>query len=264
MIPDFHSDTPPHSPSPHVDALLQDAWSRHPVLREYPTLSAALAALAPASATPYWQRDAITCAFIREAQLGASGLWIKALFAAYTPMLARLRARLRPRSEGREFDQLVCAAFLEVVHAYPAEHHRDRTALRLRQQTKEIVFGTLERERATHTRLAKLAQSLPPSVNSPFCASRGGDEDDPEALARTLRHYAGDLAPQDVDMLIRTTVGGQSLIGYLTQRHAELGPEELKRLYEAVRRRRSRWLLKIRDRLRDAVRDDDDTERCAL
>lgn len=259
MIPDFRSLAYLNKLARTGDRHLEDAQRRHEDLTPYGDMRALLAELTTVSPASYLHRDAIVRALIHEAQQTRHAVWTDALCVAFQPALAILRGRLKSSCDPEELDQLVCHAFLEAVHSYPLERYDDRTLMRLRQNTHKSVFRSLRRDKA---RAREHAELLSKSCRTSGVTAFDGPSE-PECLndpsfERVLRHYVEDLAPELVEMLVRTTVGGESVCGYVARVNHGLEAEALGRKYESARRQRSRWLAKVRRRLCDVVRDDSD------
>lgn len=251
------------------DALLE-AKLRHPALSPYLSLPAVLAQFTDGPSADYPLRERLTRVFIEEAQRGQAPVWMGALFIAYQPMLLNLRKRLVAEYEFDELDLVVCDAFAQAVRDLPLAQVPDRLALRLRQRTARAIFRLLRTDRTEAEQLASLLRDLAPDSESLFDdVTPAFDEAERPELMRVLKGYARELAPEYADMLVATTIGGELLKDYVSRAFPELGPEGRGRKYETLKRRRSRLLVRLRERLRAVVRENAEDEnpyeeRCAL
>ncbi|WP_434345709.1 hypothetical protein ACN6A1_27645 [Myxococcus virescens] len=245
--------------APRHQAVFAAARTRRPAFARHVTLESVLATMADAREETYPERETLTRALVAECQASSSPAWTTALTAAYAPMLTRLRRRIIGNAVPREdLDQLVIATFLAVARGFPLARWGDWTAARLRQQTAREVFRHLRKERAeqhdTYTQ-AQLAEWLPDSrpsapVESPRRPSVRRSFVRRDAV---LVHLARATLPRsDVEVLMATVVRREKLRAYVS-RLAEGDTTEVERMYQRLKRQRTRLMQRLRTQAGDAA-----------
>jgi hypothetical protein len=237
------------------------AAQRQSVFAPYPSIEDMMRAL-ESKTEPVELRERLTRALIAEAQSDRQGPWMAVLLLAYEPMLHLLcvrlclRLRLRPRgSERDEIEQLVSAAFIEVILSYPLERWAHHSIVRLRQQTTRMVVRQLKEEHAyqrDRLQLARINRRDPEFslfAGAPYAVA----PDERAGLEATLAKHASDFPKEHLELLRETSLAGVRLSEYVRQSHASRPAEEQRRAYEALKRRRSRLTCELRSRLDAAI-----------
>lgn len=220
--------------------LFADARRRHPALAPYPTLADVLAALADDRDQTYPERDAITQALLAEHRTSRHSLWSSVLVVAYLPMLHGLRRRLHSDFiPPDELNQIVLTAFLDALN----EPYRDRVAMRLRQRTTRAVFATLRSDLPADDAPAHIDDNAPIDTR-------------PSDLARLMNRAAQKgVSHAGLEVVENTVLRGEFL-----RKHVErVGPSdkrERERMYQRLKRRRSRALHQLRSLLGQSPDDD--------
>lgn len=234
-----------------ADGELARAQAHREELRAYPTVLSVLLEMQDQSPERYPQRDLLTRVLVAEAQASQPAVWTSALVVAYLPMLIRLRGRLVSDTIARsDLDQIVLEAFIEVVARFPLEKRRDRTAMRLRQETQRAVFKALAADRKEHAELRRLVDDVTRAPDLELLRPSEPEvlsEEDRGELERALRQHlyaSGDAAV--CDLVCRTTLGGERLVSYVRRLHPTASEGELRRVYNRLKRRRERALARVR------------------
>jgi hypothetical protein len=221
-----------------------------PALAAHADVAGVLAALADEREATYPLRDELTRALLAMHRHHKATLWSSMLAVAYFPMLSRLRHRIIGDAVPREeLDQLVFTAFWSTLAELPV-HGRgsDRLPMRLRQRTQRQVFRTLKKERdEQHSSLdddSSAAQEHELKAAQRVSRSAGEDRID---LALLLEKAAADGVPQaSLELLAATVLRRELLRNYVLR----IGPSdelERARLYQRLKRQRSRVLMRLRD-----------------
>jgi hypothetical protein len=231
-------------------SVFEQGRGKQPALALHEDIASVLAALADDHEATYPARDALTRALLAMHRSGKAELWSCALAVAYFPMLSRLRHRIVGDAVPREeLDQLVLTAFWSALAELPpGGHGSDRLPMRLRQRTQRLVFQTLRKEREQqHASLDDDSQVLeqnevPVSVRD----GRSAAEDRLD-LAILLEKAAADGIPQaSLEVLAATVLRHELLRSYVSR----IGPTDVvdrERLYQRLKRQRSRVLRRLRD-----------------
>lgn len=241
--------------------LFDESKQRYPALAEHETPLSVLAVLGDESERRWAEREALTRALITEEQQRPHPLWAALLLAAYYPMLSRLRHRIYGDDlDPEDFDQLVVSTFLEVVRAFPLGERRDRTCMHLRQMTQRRVFRHLREEHAARVLIAPddisdmppFAPEAWPGVPRPKRRRKARTEpvDDREAV-ELLTSRAACLGQDQLDLVITTIVRGERLRVYVNRTYSDRDPDERDRIYQRLKRQRSRTLARLRGLLAD-------------
>ena len=248
--------------SPRHQSVYVAARTRWPALARHATLESVLVALADAREETYPEREVLTRALVAEMQASSSPAWTATLVSAYAPMLRRLRRRLLGNAVPREdLDQLVLATFLSVARAFPLSRWSDWTAARLRQQTAREVFRVLRKERAeqhdTYSQ-EQLAEWLPDARRTTPAESPRRPSLRHSFMRRdaVLVHLAKASLPRsDVEVLMATVVRREKLRVYAS-RLVEGDTAEVERVYQRLKRQRTRLMQRLRTQAVDAAAQD--------
>jgi hypothetical protein len=237
----------------------QDAREREPALAAHAGMLSVLAVLNEDSESHYAEREALTRALVREQQRAPSSFWSAALLLAYSPMLLRLRGRICGEAFARDdLDQMVLAAFLEVVAAFPLDARPTRAAMYLRQDTQRAIFRRLCGEQALQKRLAVMAeQALRDEHFEIFATEAPGelvDDDEREELIARLCELGSSVVPEGrMAALIATRLRRERLREYVERIYPELDQRGRETAYQRLKRERLRTSEKLRLVLEEAV-----------
>ena len=206
-----------------------------------------LEALEARSNTSDEQRHAIVAELVREHRATKSPVWSKALLVAFYPAMQALRARLALGSVGlEEIDQVIVTGFLNAVAALPEKALGHFAAFRICRRMERYVFRFLARERGF-----RCLTTSPIEEDSYVVPHVVGDGPDPTAYDRValgflLRRASKEgVSPSTLALIEATALEGTSLRTYVRQ--LEPGDADArKRLYERLKRRRSRALRRLR------------------
>jgi DNA-directed RNA polymerase specialized sigma24 family protein len=241
--------------STSTKALFQNAKARHPALAGHETAEAVLAALADESEAGWTEREALTRALLAEAQARRDPFWAALLVSAYYPMLVRLCGRLRGRGfDAEDLNQLVVSTFLDVVKSFPLDRRQDRTCMRLRQMTHRRVFRALRRERALRVPIPlQSVEDIDPAKLPPWPAPpsrrRGKGETqstDGSEVVALLTSRASSVSQDKIDLVVATVVRGELLRLHVDRKFAHCDPVERGRIYQRLKRQRSRTFARLR------------------
>ena len=138
-----------------------------------------------------------------------------------------------------------------------AGRFRDRTALRLRQQTERTVFRTIRQEQSAQKLLhledsdyVAEYQQRPWPAARPTAVHRPRAPRDVARAVSLLVEHAGHLLDGEMfELLTATQICGRRIPAYLDKAHPDLPPEESRRVYQRVKRRHSRALARLRPAL---------------
>lgn len=242
--------------------LFDETKNRYAALAEHETPLSVLAVLGDESTRRWAEREALTRALVTEEQERPHPLWAALLLTAYYPMLSRLRHRIYGNDlDPEDFDQLVVSTFLEVVHAFPLADKRDRTAMHLRQMTQRRVFRHIREEHAARVLIAPDDVSdMPPFSPDAWPGSpkprRRRHKVRPEPMdcrdaIELLTTRAAHLGQDQIDLVVTTMVRGERLRVYVERTFPDREPDERDRIYQRLKRQRSRTLARLRDLLAD-------------
>lgn len=240
---------------PENQKLFEMTRKRNTAFANHSTPFSILAVLDDRSTDNYAGKDALTRSLISEQQRATNSLWSAILIAAYLPMLGRLRNKITGNPLlPDDLDQVVITTFLQVVQEFPLFKLRNYTCLRLRQRTQRLVFQQLNEERLVRNlRDPRPIEEIPES-SFEQCSiwrqlSRSGksEERDVEVEVALLLDYVGDaIAPDKLELIIATTIKGESLRDFI--KRSNLGPLDSlnDREFQRLKRQRSRTLAIIR------------------
>ncbi len=221
------------------------ALGRHEAFARHETAGAVLAALGSDLESPD-HKDALTRALVAEHQRGDGKVWSGVLLVAFTPLMLRLRAYVTPPPfvEHDEVDHAVVESFLRAV-AQVDPVRTSRICLRLRRLTERHYYRYLQTER----RQWKLRTRIEEEPFIPESPPRPDDVIETLESGRKVARLADELKCArglEVRLIQDTTLRRESLSAYLNRTYPNLGTEERRRLYQRLKRRRSRTLQQIR------------------
>lgn len=227
--------------------VFDDGRARQPTLAVHADVVSVLAALSDDREHTYPERDALTRALLAEHQASNESLWATVLLVAYYPMLSRLRHRLVSDAVPRnELDQVVVTAFLAALGELPVHEHADRVAMRLRQRTERQVFAFLRKEREQQhpsTDVDELAMFGTESINARRLETTDEALFD---LALLLERAAEEGIPQSGLEVVAATVLRRELLRSYVDRVAPGDDLERERMYQRLKRQRTRVLRRLR------------------
>ena len=256
---------------PENQKLFELARRRCCAFVNHSTLFSILAALDDRSTDNYAGKDALSRNLISEQQRAPNSLWSAILIAAYLPMLGRLRSRIKGNPLlPDDLDQIVITTFLQVVQEFPLSKLRNYTCLRLRQRTQRLVFQQLNEERLVRNlRAPRPIEEIPESsfeqssIWRQLSRSDKCEERDVELEVTLLLDYVGDaIAPDKLELVIATTIRGESLRDFIKRRRLVPLDSLSDRKYQCWKRQRSRTIAIIREILKKILSPN--KEDCAL
>lgn len=224
--------------------IFEAGRKRQSALARQGTVANVLTVLADDREHTYPARDALTRALLTEHRDSGEAFWSSVLLVAYYPMLSRLRHRLVSDAPRDELDQMVITAFLAVLRQLPVREYEDRAAMRLRQRTARQVFAWLRKDRVQqhHVDIDGLAEVLP--APAPARDDRGFFD-----LALLLERAVKEGIPESsLEIVAATTLRREPLRSYVDR----TGPRDdiqRKRMYQRLKRQRTRTLQRLRDLL---------------
>ena len=255
--------------SPRNGDAFDAARSRQDALAPHHTIASVLGVLDDERRSAYPKRDALTRALLAEHQRTPSSFWAAVLLVAYYPMLSRLRHRIYGDAiPAGDLDQIVITTFLSVIAEFPLDKKRDRTAMRLRQQTQRQVFQ-LVREDQRYQEVVRLAYPVEfervddavwPEQRPNGKRGPRNPRDSAAAVSLLVEHADDVLDGQCFDLVTATSVCGRQISRYLDRVAPDLDGDERARVYQRIKRRHSRALARLRPALAHLAcpRDGDD------
>lgn len=230
--------------------VFDESRTRNAALAGHADVASVLAALADDREHTYPERDALTRALLSEHRATGEALWASVLLVAYYPMLSRLRHRLVSDAVPRdELDQVVVTAFLAALGELPIHEQADRVAMRLRQRTERQVFAFLRKEREQQHPSADpddLAMFGTESINARRLETTDEELFD---LALLLERAAEEGIPQSSLEVVAATVLRRELLRSYVDRVAPDDDLERERMYQRLKRQRTRVLRRLRTML---------------
>lgn len=235
----------------------EEARVRQPPLAPHRTAGAVVAALALYPSDHASTQDALCRCLVEEQRDRPHPLWAAMLVVAFAPMLCCQRARLyRGALPADDFSQLVLTTFLHVVASFPMAQPPGRTCVFLRQHTHDglmRVLKTLRLEggvvefRAPED-LAEVPVAAAPSLLSTLLGP--SPDDDADTLLETLVDSANHVVGPGVLRLVRDTViRRERLRDYVRRMYPGAEGHEFVRIYQRLKRQRTRTLIRLRDPL---------------
>ena len=249
--------------SPRHVRRFEDARCRLSALASYPSIAAVLDVLERMDPEAYAGKESLARAIIAEQQgssgaqpvAGPTSFWASVLLVACYPMLGNLRARIAGTDlPPNDLDQLVLATFLQVVSEFPLDRHRDRTFMRLRQQTRRQVFRHLTEHRRQEDLLWPTEMEVLDDLGEPAWPETPGqapvERPEPVELAAAVtllvERAAGVLDGAGFDLVTATLVCGRRIQCYIQRTFPGLPPDQERRLYQSIKRRHSRAVGRLR------------------
>lgn len=228
--------------------VFEDGRKRLAVLAFHTDVESVLLALADEREVTYPAREALSNALLCMHRTTKTPFWSSVLAVAFFPMLSRLRNRIIGDAVPRdELDQLVLASFWSALAEIPLTGRgSDRLPMRLRQRTQRLVFQSLRHERdQQHASLdddergEELERVIGARVERSACEDR-------VELAHLLERAAIDGVPRaSLEVLAATTLRSELLRNYVA-RIGSVEGEESERLYERLKRQRTRVVQRLR------------------
>lgn len=230
----------------------EKARSRHSALAAFESIAAVFKAFADDRAESYPERETLTRALLLESRASDDTIWVSILLVAYYPMLSRLRYRLVSNHLARdELDQLVLAAFVEVLRNVPLDEGTDRLAMRLRQGTQRLVFAALRKEHEEQHFPLMPDEVVSLRAEDPFStAHEQGHSRLDLAMLLKLAVEAG--IPKSTLEVISATMLRRELLRNYVERIGPADDRERERLYQRLKRQRTRTLVRLRSLLADS------------
>lgn len=247
---------------------LEAAQTRHSILGPYKDFDEILKFIEPRDESLYSIKQEMYYAFIVEYQRAPKEVWSQILTLAFYPMLVLMANRMRTFVGGDEAIQIVVSSFLETIAIASSQNN---LFVQIRRETFRRVVNEL-RLRQRHQKVFKLAD---PSVLNSELEEIGetwvvGSAKEKRALKRRFRLSAEDQAemsdllrqfvgqqvkPEDLSLVVRTKIHGESLKYIVQQSSPEVTEEEQSRIYERMKKRRQRALDTVQRILRKAQRE---------
>jgi hypothetical protein len=222
-------------------ALYRATQPRLPALAPYPEVSALAATLAPGSKFDDASRAAVIVALVQEQAQAPHPLWSSLLALAFTPMLLRLRSRLR-RPKDTDLDQEVVMAFLEAAVRVPQSTEPWHVAICLRRATERRVFDHLR-----HVVGAPVTEEFDDDRDAMLTLADLVDE----GGARRLNEALDALEDPAVKELIVSTCLEEAPLGtYVERLYPTLSRAKQAAMAETLRRQRSNALAAMARRER--------------
>jgi hypothetical protein len=201
------------------------------------------------------ESDAVTRALLLEHRETGDPFWSSLLLAGYHPMLARLRARtVSPQMTADDLDQLVVMGFLVEIGTMSLKY-RSHYPVRLRQRVSRRVFTAVAAQThvARHFTFTVLDDD---KETGPDPALRPDEEcmlrDDVRATAARLALRTPDRwDPVALDLWLASMTTGDDLDAYVA-RLRPADPEERRRTFQRLKRRRTRAIPALRSAYREA------------
>jgi hypothetical protein len=233
-----------------------DASCRHTAFTACSGLQDLLRIVADRAPGSYPLREALSRAMLAEYQRTLAEPWPSALLIAYAPLLlSTSRAVESDLVPPADLNQIVVEAFLTVARSFPLDRWRTHTARRLKHRTRERVFATLNRAEREVLRVraddetARTGGSRTPPDSA---LAEPAVSDETNANIKLLIELAGDLATTlQLQVVAETCIRNRPLKEFVASEHPEAGAAEQKRLYEQLKRARTRTLDRIHDALSD-------------
>ena len=204
------------------------------------------------------QRSAVTAAMIAEAQRRQSDTWATLLMLAYFPGLLGIRATMKPSAgvSADELNALLVESFLETVGALPLASQGRLAVVNLILGTRKAAWQHLVRETARADREEPLPEHADdvmggyyPSPERLALAEEADRELQPERIRDWVEDLLRDETEDDLLLVLGTHATGKPLIDWVREQQPQLDGDALVREYGRLRRRRSRLLERLRDRL---------------
>ena len=219
--------------------------AKQPALAAHVSAASVLAMLDDEAEGTYPTREALTKALILEHRASRAEVWSSLLLGAFRPMLVRLRNRLFADTvPGDELDQLVMTAFLVALNDVPII---DRLPMRLRQRTERQVFAVLRKEREhRHPDIdVEALEHVEPDERTP---SEPTDAELYDLALLIQRAIDEGISTSGLDVVEATVVRRELLRAYVDRIAPGVGVDR-ERLYQRLKRQRSRAMQRLRELL---------------
>lgn len=232
--------------------------ARHPALAAFDAPAEAVRFLNTRGPDGCQQRSAVTAAMIAEAQRRQSDTWATLLMLAYFPGLLGIRATMKPSAgvSADELNALLVESFLETVGALPLASQGRLAVVNLILGTRKTAWQHLiretaraDREELVDDRWDDLLGGFYPSPEGLALAEEAERELQPERIRDWVEALLREETEDDLLLVLGTHATGKPLIDWVRERQPHLDGDALVREYGRLRRRRSRLLERLRDRL---------------
>ena len=234
---------------------------RHEALADFDGPEEAIAFLNRRGPGATHARSAVTAAMIAEAQRREGSTWATLLMLAYFPGLLRIRATMKPSAglRSEDLNALLVESFLETVSTLPLETQGRLAVVNLILGTRKAAWQHLTRETARAEREEPLPEAADELIGGHFpsperlaLAREAERVLRPEHIRRWVQGLLQGEREDDLLLVLGTHATGKPLIDWVRDQHPELDGAGLVREYGRLRRRRSRILKRLRDRLAEA------------
>ncbi len=232
--------------SPVTDHTFRTARARHAALADFDGPDEAITFLNSRGPDGCQRRSAVTAAMIAEAQRRETGTWSALLMLAYFPGLLGIRSTMKPSAGlgADELNALLVESFLETVGALPLATQGKLAVVNLILGTRKAAWQHLARETAR----AEREEPLPEHADDVFASHYPS----PERIRDWVEDLLRDETEDDLLLVLGTHATGKPLIDWVRDQHPHLDGDALVREYGRLRRRRSRLLERLRDRLAES------------
>lgn len=218
-------------------SVYAEARGRYGALAPYETVGALLNACAHGSSLHPIERDAVFSAVVTEFQTSSESFWRSVLLAAFSPLLMRLRAKLRPRSCD-ETDQSLLAAFLEAARS---PFCRTYVARNLRLRTQERIYTERRREHRAPTFLELDEETY---AGDPFKTLAY----EQARAAEVLRIIEAEGGEELRELLLTTYGDDESVRAFVERTYPQATSQARDRVCKRLERARAKVLAKVRGR----------------
>ena len=247
--------------SPVTDHTFRAARARHAALADFDGPDEAITFLNSRGPDGCQRRSAVTAAMIAEAQRRETGTWSALLMLAYFPGLLGIRSTMKPSAGlgADELNALLVESFLETVGALPLATQGKLAVVNLILGTRKAAWQHL----ALETARAEREEPLPEHADDVFASHYPSPERialareaerllEPERIRDWVEDLLRDETEDDLLLVLGTHATGKPLIDWVRDQHPHLDGDALVREYGRLRRRRSRLLERLRDRLAES------------
>ncbi len=236
--------------------------SRHSVLIQFEAIDSMIEFLHRKDQKYTETRSSVTRALLMEAQRCEHSTASAILMTAFFPGLLRIykEARRISRLDTEELEMLVLETFLSTVDAMPLDTQGERAVFNLVFNTRRDVFQALCKEitraRREEPRLRVVNTRRGPELFNPeqlLIYREIVEASMPEQIVQMIFDQCRDEIEQcdkkDLEIFLNTSATNKPLIEYLKEQHPNASPEEIKTEYRRLRKRRQRFVSRIRNRL---------------
>lgn len=225
----------------------------HPALSQFESLEVLVTRLEDRQLPSYEEKETVTRAFLELHQAQPSPLWSKLLLWAYYPMLLALAARIiAPTMSRDDVRSTVIESFLTVILELPLRECPNRLAMYLRQATSRRVFRLLGAQTREQILREEVCENgvLEDAYRRLLSAPTSDESVDEKRMMALL-----DKVLEDEDLIpgfrfwVATVVDGESPSECVDALFPDLSPKERRRIWENLKRKRTRAIATIQKRL---------------